>query len=175
MYLITAYFDETTNQQLSKLLEEIAMKTGNDFMTQNRVPPHLTIASFEQRSDEMALSLFEGVKKRAEGGEIYISSIGVFFPYVIYAEAVQNKYLQDLNQLVFEEICEHEDTIVSKFYQPMQWIPHVTLGKKLSKEQMQIAFQILQEKFSPMEAKIVSFGLAKPNPHRNLDSFKRQV
>ncbi|MCR4675198.1 MAG: 2'-5' RNA ligase family protein [Lachnospiraceae bacterium] len=172
MYLITAYFDETTNKRLSHLLEEIADKTGNDFMTKNHVPPHLTIASFEQRSDEVALSLFEGVKKRAEGGEIFISSVGVFFPYVIYAEAVQNKYLQDLNQLVFEEISEHGDTIVSKFYQPMQWIPHITLGKKLSTEQMRLAFQILQEKFSPMEAKIVSFGLAKPNPHRDFDFFE---
>ena len=50
----------------------------------------------------------------------------------------------------------------------MQWLPHITLGKKLSKEQMQEAFAVMQEQFVPMEVTVSEIGLAKTNPHQDL-------
>ena len=57
---------------------------------------------------------------------------------------------------------------MSRYYQPMQWLPHITLGKKLSKEQMQEAFSVMQELFMPMEVTVAEIGLAKTNPHQDL-------
>ena len=57
---------------------------------------------------------------------------------------------------------------MSLYYQPMQWLPHITLGKKLSKEQMQEAFAVMQEQFVPMEVTVSEIGLAKTNPHQDL-------
>lgn len=53
-------------------------------------------------------------------------------------------------------------------YQPMQWLPHITLGKKLEREQMQIALELVQEHFQPISAQVVALGLAKTNPHREI-------
>ena len=169
MYLITTYFDDQTNKYLSQLIDEIAEKTGNDFMTENHVPPHMTITAVEQKDDETALSLFHQMENELKSGEVFIASVGAFLPYVIYAEAVQNSYLYEMSKSVYARLINDESTLVSKYYQPLQWIPHITLGKQLSKEQMKMAFEILQEHFTPHKAQVVKFGIAKTNPHRDLE------
>ena len=52
MYLISAYFDQRTTKILQKQIDRIARETGNTFMTQNHVPPHLTISAIEARNVE---------------------------------------------------------------------------------------------------------------------------
>lgn len=39
------------------------------------------------------------------------------------------------------------ETSISKYYQPLSWLPHVTIGKKLDKQQMIKAFGVLQDSF----------------------------
>ena len=53
----------------------------------------------------------------------------------------------------------------------MNWLPHITLAKKLSSEDMLIAFRILQKNFAPIEAKVISIGLASVNPHKDLWTY----
>ena len=50
----------------------------------------------------------------------------------------------------------------------MQWVPHATIGKKLSKEEMLAAFQVLQEQFGVFSSRVVRIGFAKTNPYEEL-------
>ena len=43
---------------------------------------------------------------------------------------------------------------------------------KITKEQMQEAFAILQNQFVSFEGTVVSIGIAKPNPHRDIALWK---
>ena len=134
MYLISAYFDDTANRILQGYIDKIAAATGNTFMTQNHVPPHMTISSIEARKAEILVEPFESLQERIREGEIQIS----------------------------------------KYYQPLSWVPHVTVGKTLEKEQMRNAFEVMQESFVPFKAKVTEIGLAKVNPHEDLSRFKLQ-
>lgn len=129
MYLITAYFDEKANQRINSLIHKIADQTGNLFMTENHVPPHLTISSVEARSEDVLLPVVNEMEHRLKKGRIQLVSVGMLFPYVMYITPVLNQYLQSLSQTVYDAVCDIEDTSVSKFYRPMQWLPHVTVGK----------------------------------------------
>lgn len=171
MYLISAYFDDKSTKALQRLIDEVCTATGNDFMIRNQIPPHLTLCAFEQRSDDAAKSLFAEMKEKLSFGEIEIASIGAFLPYVLFAQAVTNEYLFNLNDSIVQVLGKNDDTIINRFYKPYAWIPHITLGKTLKEEQMQKAFDVLQKNFTPFKAEIKSFGLAKPNPHRNLEMF----
>ena len=171
-YLISAYFDEKSNRELSKYIREIADETGNSFMTENQVPPHLTISFFEARSDEDAKQVFEKIEEKLTGGNIVMPSVGAFFPNVIYAETVLNEYLFELSTMVNEELEQGKDIIVNRHYKPLSWLPHVTLGKTLEDDQMRIAFEYLQKHFHMMDVKIERFGLAKTNPHRDMLIWK---
>ena len=141
MYLVSVYFDKTAEHILQRYINKIAEKTGNSFMTDNNVPPHMTIS---------------------------IVSVGQLLPYVFYATPVLNGYLQDLSEKVFDEVKSIPESTVSRYYKPMSWLPHITLGKTLTKEQMQMAFSVMQESFVPFEAAITEIGLARVNPHRDV-------
>lgn len=54
----------------------------------------------------------------------------------------------------------------------MQWVPHATIGKKLSKEEMLAAFQVLQEQFGVFSSRVVRIGFAKTNPYEELWNFE---
>ena len=60
------------------------------------------------------------------------------------------------------------ETIVSPYYQPFSWLPHITLAKQLSEEQMLLTFETLQKRFTSFEGTVTKMGMARTNPHRDL-------
>lgn len=172
MYLISVYFDEKTNQTIQRYINKIAEATGNAFMTENKVPPHMTISAIEAKSVEELVPAFEELKSDLTQGEIQFVSVGQLLPYVMYATPVLNEYLQELVGKVHDAYKDLENTTISKYYRPFSWLPHVTLGKTLEKEQMREAFEIMQESFVPFKATVTEIGLAKVNPHEDVVRFE---
>ena len=112
--------------------------------------------------------VMEQLERSLTKGQIQLVSVGVLLPYVLYAAPVLNLYLEDMVEQVHDMVKNIPEVRMSRYYQPMQWLPHITLGKKLSKEQMQEAFAVMQEQFVPMEVTVSEIGLAKTNPHQDL-------
>lgn len=168
MYLVSAYFDEHANKKLQRYIDEIGRVTGNTFMLDNNVPPHLTLAAVEARTGDELIDSFAKVADSAQPGKIIIPTVGQLLPYVMYAGVVLNDYLINMQRDFLTEIGYLKDCSINRFYQQNAWLPHITLGKTLSKEQMQLAFGVLQKSFSPLEARIVELGLADTNPHEDL-------
>lgn len=205
MYLISVYFDNHANKILQRYIDEVAKATGNTFMIDHKVPPHMTISSIEAKSVDVLKPAFESLAEKlaftrtrtgnssfgnnvqgnfnqsnsnqsnsnlGESNKIQIVSVGQLLPYVLYATPVLNEMLQDLQEVVYDTFKDIEDTDISRFYQPYSWLPHITLGKKMDKEQMISAVKVMQEKFAPLEAIITKIGLAKVNPHEDVCVFE---
>lgn len=168
MYLISIYFDDETNKKIQRQINAVAEKTGNRYMLDAKVPPHITISAFEARNEEEVIHVVQEKFAQLKSGGLTWCSVGAFFPYVIYLTPVLNEYLYDLSCEIDQCISNIEGAAVNRFYRPLQWFPHTTIGKKLEKEEMLKAFQVLQNSFVPFEGKAVRIGLAKPNPHRDL-------
>ena len=206
MYLISVYFDDHANKILQRYIDEVAKATGNTFMIDHKVPPHMTISSIEAKSVDVLRPAFESLAEKlaftrtrtgnsslgnnvqgnanqsnanqsnanqsnsnlGESNKIQIVSVGQLLPYVLYATPVLNEMLQDLQEVVYDTFKDIEDTDISRFYQPYSWLPHITLGKKMDKEQMISAVKVMQEKFASLEAIITKIGLAKVNPHEDV-------
>lgn len=168
MYLISAYFDEETNNRIQQYINQVAKKTGNYCMVDGKVPPHITISSFKTNDIGRAMSLFEQRIAELQQGVIHWTSVGVFLPYVIYLSPVLNTYLHQLCEDITGALKHLDGIQLSPYYQPFNWVPHTTIGKQLSKEEMQIAFQVLQHQFGPFEGRITQLGLAKTNPYEDI-------
>ena len=168
MYLISIYFDEKTDRQIRKLMAQVAEKTGNTFMQDNHVPPHITVAAIESRDENIAIAALEDCVQKLQQGKLRFISTGAFFPQVIYLEPVLNEYLHELAYQVNAAVKDLPETIVSPYYQPFSWLPHVTLAKQLSEEQMLLAFGTMQKYFTSFEGAVIRIGIAKTNPHRDL-------
>ena len=82
--------------------------------------------------------------------------------------AVYSEYLHNMCKAVCA-VLEHVDkTVIRKNYQPFNWLPHVTIGKTLSKEQQLAAFEELQKSFGPLKASVMKIGLSKTNPYSDI-------
>lgn len=167
MYLISIYFDGKSNKEMQRYIDLVAEKSGNSFMKKEHVPPHLTVSAFETRDEEKAMMALDRIAKRLKQESITWASVGQFFPYVIFVQPVLNTYLHEMSQIVYEELRK-EDVNISSLYQPFQWLPHATIGKTLTKEEMQKAFEVLQNSFAVSKSTVVKIGLARTNPHRDV-------
>lgn len=168
MYYITAYVDEKAHRQIQHYIHKIAQVSGNDYMIAEEVPPHITLSAFECREPELVVQALQEICTVLKKGQIKWVSVGMFLPYVIFLTPVLNEYLQDLSAQIYHRISQIRGVSVNQHYQPMQWMPHTTLAKKLTKEEMAAAFAVMQDQFAVCTGEVVRIGLAKPNPHRDL-------
>ena len=143
MYLISVYFDNTSTKRIQTFIDQIATASGNHYMTEKQVPPHLTLSAIEARSVEVLIPAVKKLEGRLHQGMVQFVTVGQLFPYVLYTMPVLNPYLQDLAEQVYDAVSSIPETAVSRYYRPHSWLPHVTLGKTLSKEQMQQAFAVV--------------------------------
>ena len=168
MYLISIYFDEQTEKELQAHINRVAKATGNTFMLDNHVPPHITVGAVETKCEDKLLACMDALVKEMKTGSINFVSVGSFSSQVVYVQPVLNEYLHNLSVLLAKEVGQIEETICSPYYQPFSWLPHCTIAKQLSKEQQLQAFEVLQNSFAPMDGKVVRIGVAKTNPHRDI-------
>lgn len=171
MYLISIYFDEKCNKTIQQYIDSVSKRTGNHYMLEGKVPPHITISAFEMEDEKEAIEVLERVSKKIGTGKITWASVGQFFPYVLFVQPVLNKYLHDLSLVVAEELSELQNVKVRSCYEPFQWIPHTTVGKKLNKEEMKEGFEVLQNSFGMFHGTVVSIGLAKTNPYQDIQTI----
>ena len=167
MYLVSIYFDEKTNNRIKNYMKEVVKSSGNAFMTENHVPPHITISAFETLEEENAKKALDDTVTGISQGEIQWVTVGTF-PTVIFIQPVLNAYLHKISTKVYEAVKVLPDTSVHKYYRPFAWLPHATIGKQLSKEELLQAFDALQKSFGIFESKVVRMELAKKNPYMGI-------
>lgn len=168
MYLISIYFDENTENTIKKLMHKVADKSGNRYMLEAKVPPHITIASFETDQEDKVIELLDYKVCEMKRGTLQWVSIGVFNPHVIFLAPVLSEYLHSISVLVNKTISCVDNISISRFYLPMQWMPHTTIAKKLSVEEMLLAFKALQNNFRMFSGTVTKIGLAKTNPYQEI-------
>lgn len=173
MYLVSLYFDEKTNQRLKQYIEQVAKKTGNTFMIDGNVPPHITVGAFESKAPQIELiEALNHVLDNIDVDFVQLVSVGSFQNSSVFLFAVYSEYLHKMCKCVCKALENVENTIIRRNYQPFNWMPHVTIGKTLSREEQFAAFGVLQQNFSPLEGSVVKVGLSKTNPYTDICTWK---
>lgn len=168
MYLISLYFDDVTNKKMQGLINRVAEVTGNTFMIDNNIPPHITLLAFDTKDEQKAIKVFEENAIGFTQGEVLFASIGAFKRQVIYVETVLNEYLHNFSLEAYKIFNEIPDMRFSTYYKPFGWIPHLSLGKHLTESQLVKSFEMCIKEFGSCTAGVTKIGLAKTNPHRDI-------
>lgn len=171
MYLISVYFDKKTEHRIQSYINDVAKESGNAFMVDNNVPPHITVTAFEALHESDIVEVLNTAMSYIERNKIEWVTIGTF-PTVIFIQPVLNEYLHNLSVTIYEAINSIPDTKVSKYYKPFSWLPHATIAKQLSEDEMRKAFDVLQKSFGVFEGEVVRIELAKKNPYRVIASWE---
>ena len=160
MYLVSLYFDDKAAVRIESFINKVSEKSGNTFMTDNNVPPHITIASFQTNEEDKVIKILDERIREINRGIITWASIGIFKSSVIFLAPILNEYLHNLSVNIYEGI--------SKYYLPFQWMPHTTIAKKLAKEELVLAFEELEKNFNIFSGVITKIALSKTNPYEDI-------
>lgn len=164
-YAIVLYFDDTTNKIIGNIIERAASLSGNNYMLDINIPPHVTLGCFF--SDEQ-VDLHERVEsfvKSVTPFEVTFHSIGAFEPYVLFASPVKDERLTQLNALLHESLLNRYEPAENANYLPNRWMPHCSLAVRLDAEQFAKAKAIESEIDLPFTARVTKIALAKCNPY----------
>ena len=171
MYLISVYFDKKTENRIQSYINDVTSESGNLFMIENQVPPHMTISAFETLQESSIAKVLDRAITNIKCGKISWVTVGAF-PTVIFIQPVLNEYLHNLSSTIYESIESFPNTKISKYYKPFHWLPHATIAKQLSEEEMRKSFDVLQKSFGIFEGEVVKIELAKKTPYRVIASWE---
>lgn len=171
MYLVSVYFDKKTENQMQSYINDVANACGNFFMIDNDVPPHMTITAFETSHEKDVVEVLNDAVSNIKRNKIEWVTVGTF-PAVIFIQPVLNEYLHNLSNVIYDSIVNVPNTKISKYYKPFSWLPHATIAKQLSEDEMRKAFDVLQKNFSTFEGEVVRIEIAKKNPYRIVASWE---
>lgn len=172
MYLISIYFDEKTDKHIRSLMKQVAKKTGNTYMVDGNVPPHITTAAFETHNIKAATDAIESAAGKLKKFRIIWASVGTFLPHVIFLAPVLGENLHHMAEVTHDALKEVPSIRLLPNYQPFHWMPHTTIAKKLTPEEMRIAFEVLQNSFGKFEGSVTGIGLAKTSPYTDIKTWE---
>ena len=174
-YAIALYFDEKTEEIINSLIKKITNKTGNKYMVDNKIPPHITISLFQYNEKiDTVIEIIENNISFFRRNNIIIASIGIFNPSVLFIVPVINDYLLELNKNINEIININDKILLDKNYIKNQWIPHISLGVKLNENELIIGVKTLVEDFKilDIDIEIDRVGFAECNPYKDIKTWK---
>ena len=77
MYLVSVYFDNTATKRIQTLVEQIAAASGNHYMTEKQVPPHLTLSSIEARSIDVLIPAVKQLENKLRQGTVQFVTVEI--------------------------------------------------------------------------------------------------
>ena len=176
-YAVTLYFDSHTNELILEAMKDIAAATGNNYMLDNSVPPHLSLGLFhaeEEKAGEM-VKLFEefaeSLKSRDAGLSLNFNDPDNFADKVIFLNVSRDEPLMKLNRDLHQLFLPHFEAGDNRNYLPKNWVPHIALAVKLSGTQFEKGFEVAKNFPLPKSAKITSATLARCNPYNEVSKI----
>lgn len=171
-YAIVLYFDDTTNKIIGNIIERASSLSGNNYMLDINIPPHVTLGCFFGDEQVDLHERVESFAKSVTPFEVTFHSIGAFEPYVLFASPVKDEYLTQLNALLHESFLNDYEPAENANYLPDRWMPHCSLAVRLDVEQFAKAKAIESEIDLPFTARVTKITLAKCNPYNEVAIWK---
>ena len=172
-YAVSLHFSQKINEIVISTLQAIADKTGNRFMIENKIPPHITIGAFHAAREEEAklLQLVEEFAQGQKAGRVQFSQIGNFNGKVLFLKPEKNLFLSEINKNLHTLLLPAFEKAENGYYLPDIWFPHTTLATRLNQSQFSAAEEIAKKISLPLEAPIEELAVYQCSPFLELKKF----
>lgn len=167
-YAVVIYFDERTSEELQNMIDKAASYSGNSYMVETGIPPHITIGLFSADNDIKLREMIGEFMHEFSGGEVVFDEIKAFEPKVLFLSPIKNEYLVTANRRLNEIMEGNFLPADDNHYLPEYWVPHLALAVKLEKEQMKSAKEAVESLTLPIVAQATKVALARCNPYEEL-------
>ena len=171
-YAVSLHFSQKVNEIVISTLQAIADETGNRFMIENKIPPHITIGAFHAaREEAKLLQLVEGFAQDQKAGSVQFSEVGNFNGKVLFLKPEKNLFLSEINKELHTLLLPEFEKAENGYYLPDIWFPHTTLATRLNQSQFSAAKEIAKKISLPLEAAIEELAVYQCSPFLELKKF----
>ena len=147
-YAVSLCFDSDSSKKIANSVKELSEITGNHYLVENDVPPHLTLGMFHVPcgKEENIRSVFEDFLKEAIFKRAFcveFCGTDTFLQKVVFVSVKESSasflHLKELNEALHEKFIPHFAPGGNKNYLPGQFFPHVALAVKLTPDEFKKA------------------------------------
>ena len=172
-YAVSLHFSQKVNEIITSTSKAIADKTGNRFVIENKIPPHITIGAFHAAREEKAklLQLVEDFAQGQKVGTVQFSEVGNFNGKVLFLKPEKNLFLSEINKALYSLLLPEFEKAENGYYLPDIWFPHTTLATRLNQSQFSAAKEIAKKITLPLEAAIEELAFYQCSPFLELKKF----
>jgi len=171
-YALSLYPDPRSENILLKWMTIAAKSSGNHYVPDILMPPHITIAYFAADDVRSITDWMESSAFQIKQGTLIWPYLGSFPPAVLYAGAVLNEYLLEAVNTANAFISSI--AVTSEYYRPYQWVPHTSLALKLANTELYRAFEAVASVFQPINGQAERISLASCNPFQEIHVMQLQ-
>lgn len=164
-YAVILRLDEVSEKKILQMIEMIVAGGVNDYMSENKIPPHVTVAAMDTENLNQVISIMDGIVPKLSSGKLIWSSIGVFNPSVLFLAPVVNEYLLHTSKIVNESLSGYDIKCLS-YYLPFEWVPHTTVATNLNDQEVVAAFSSIQINFKPLSGHSTRITLVQSKPFK---------
>ena len=172
-YAVSLHFSQKINDIVISTLQAITDETGNRFMIENKIPPHITIGAFHAAREEEAklLQLVEKFARDQKAGSVQFSEVGNFNDKVLFLKPEKNLFLSQINKDLHTLLLPEFEKAENGYYLPDIWFPHTTLATRLNLSQFSAAEKIAKKISLPLEVPIEELAVYQCSPFLELKKY----
>ena len=169
-YAVSLHFTPAVNEIITSAVKSIAEVTGNSFIIENKIPPHITIGAFHAaKADEAKLiQIVEDFTKTQKAGAVRFKEIENFNGKVLFLKPEKDGFLAQMNAELHNILLPEFEKAENGYYLPEIWFPHTTLATRLNQRQFEKAYKIAESIELPLETEIDEIAVYQCSPFAEL-------
>ena len=169
-YAVSLHFTPDVNEIITSAVKAIAEVTGNNFIIENKIPPHVTIGAFHASKKEEAklIQLVEEFSKSQKAGDVRFTEIGNFNGKVLFLKPEKDGFLAQINADLHTVLLPEFEKAENGYYMPEIWFPHTTLATRLNQSQFVKALNVTKSIKLPLETEINEIAIYQCSPFAEL-------
>lgn len=175
-YAVSLHFTPDVNKIITSAVKSIAEVTGNSFIIENKIPPHVTIGAFHAaKEDEVKLiQMVDDFTETQNAGVVQFTEIGNFNGKVLFLKPEKDAFLSRINAELHTALLPEFEKAENGYYLPEIWFPHTTLATRLNPSQFEKAQEIAKQIKLSLEAIVTEISVYQCAPFEKLKCFSVQ-
>lgn len=164
IYAVVVYFDRQTEDRISEMINDIAERTGKRYMTENDIPPHISLGVFSSSDEDAVTDDLISFADTLSPADIEFEKPGSFGNSVLFLPPKENAFLRSANKSLHDMMPF--SPAEGGNYLPGKWVPHCSICVLLDEETFPAAYETAERMFSPIKGRITRLVLAECYPYR---------
>ena len=172
-YAVLIYFDHASEVKIRRIQSEVSRVTGNNYLSDNNILPHITLSLFSKESYQDILEDLASYAAELRDISVSLSSIGVFNsnPAVVNLLPVVSDDLIRTHKSLTAKLSRHISDF-NPYYERANWVPHCAVAVNISPDELIGAIETTCRLFTPIICTFSTLSLVECNPYSKVADWK---